>query len=83
MFQESRNYVLTLAFHCLKNEVGLFFVRPDRYVPLFGEFFYDFNKWRGGVPFEEQLKALQEVIDEGKVWIYGFIIRSMRFPVYL
>ena len=50
--------------------MGIIFVRPDRYVSLFGEFFYDFNKWRGGVPFEEQLKALQEVIDEGKVWIY-------------
>ncbi|XP_057531281.1 uncharacterized protein LOC130809496 [Amaranthus tricolor] len=44
---------------------------PDRYVSLFGEFFYDFNKWRGGVPFEEQLKALQEVIDEGKVRYIG------------
>ncbi|XP_021752143.1 uncharacterized protein LOC110717688 isoform X1 [Chenopodium quinoa] len=40
---------------------------PDRYAPLFGEFLYDYNKWREGVPFEEQLKALQEVIDEGKV----------------
>ncbi|XP_010671025.2 uncharacterized protein LOC104887935 [Beta vulgaris subsp. vulgaris] len=44
---------------------------PDRYVALFGDFFYDFNKWRGGVPFEEQLKALQEVIDEGKVRYIG------------
>lgn len=51
-------------------EVSLFFlVRPDRYVALFGEFYYDFNKWREGVPFEDQLKALQEVIDEGKVLI--------------
>ncbi|KAH9625498.1 hypothetical protein KSS87_018357 [Heliosperma pusillum] len=39
---------------------------PDRYVAIFGEFTYDFNKWRSGVPFEDQLKALQEVIDEGK-----------------
>ncbi|KAL2921339.1 Protein tas [Bienertia sinuspersici] len=44
---------------------------PDRYVAMFGEFCYDFNKWREGVPFEEQLKALQEVIDEGKVRYIG------------
>lgn len=44
---------------------------PDRYVAIFGELFYDFNKWREGVPFEEQLKALQEVIDEGKVRYIG------------
>uniref|UniRef100_A0A803LMQ7 NADP-dependent oxidoreductase domain-containing protein n=1 Tax=Chenopodium quinoa TaxID=63459 RepID=A0A803LMQ7_CHEQI len=44
---------------------------PDRYVALFGEFTYDYNKWREGVPFEEQLKALQEVIDEGKVRYIG------------
>uniref|UniRef100_A0A803KSY2 NADP-dependent oxidoreductase domain-containing protein n=1 Tax=Chenopodium quinoa TaxID=63459 RepID=A0A803KSY2_CHEQI len=44
---------------------------PDRYAPLFGEFLYDYNKWREGVPFEEQLKALQEVIDEGKVRYIG------------
>lgn len=41
--------------------------RPDRYVPLFGEYFYDSSKWRPSIPFVEQLKALQEVIDEGKV----------------
>uniref|UniRef100_A0A803KSY3 NADP-dependent oxidoreductase domain-containing protein n=1 Tax=Chenopodium quinoa TaxID=63459 RepID=A0A803KSY3_CHEQI len=44
---------------------------PDRYVALFGDFYYDYNKWREGVPFEEQLKALQEVIDEGKVRYIG------------
>ncbi|XP_074319513.1 uncharacterized protein LOC141656502 [Silene latifolia] len=44
---------------------------PDRYVAIFGEFTYDFNKWRSGVPFEDQLKALQEVIDEGKVRYIG------------
>uniref|UniRef100_A0A803LMQ6 NADP-dependent oxidoreductase domain-containing protein n=1 Tax=Chenopodium quinoa TaxID=63459 RepID=A0A803LMQ6_CHEQI len=47
------------------------FVRPDRYVSLFGDFYYDYNKWREGAPFEEQLKALQEVIDEGKVRYIG------------
>lgn len=44
---------------------------PDRYVPLFGEFFYDPSKWRPSVPFVEQLKAFQELIDEGKVRYIG------------
>ncbi|KAK9991804.1 hypothetical protein SO802_026789 [Lithocarpus litseifolius] len=44
---------------------------PDRYVPLFGEFFYDSSKWRPSVPFVEQLKAFQELIDEGKVRYIG------------
>lgn len=44
---------------------------PDRYVPVFGEFFYDFNKWRPSVPFEEQLKAFQDVMNEGKVRYIG------------
>ncbi|MBA0789679.1 hypothetical protein Gotri_025085 [Gossypium trilobum] len=44
---------------------------PDRYVPLFGEYFYDSSKWRPSIPFVEQLKALQEVIDEGKVRYIG------------
>ncbi|WMV34127.1 hypothetical protein MTR67_027512 [Solanum verrucosum] len=39
---------------------------PDRYVPLFGEFFYETSKWRPSVPFVEQLRAFQELIDEGK-----------------
>ncbi|XP_077252874.1 uncharacterized protein LOC143892267 [Tasmannia lanceolata] len=44
---------------------------PDRYVALFGEFLYDPSKWRPSVPFMEQLKALQELIDEGKVRYIG------------
>ncbi|CAK9187803.1 unnamed protein product [Ilex paraguariensis] len=44
---------------------------PDRYVPLFGEFTYDPSKWRPSVPFVEQLKAFQELIDEGKVRYIG------------
>ncbi|KAJ4833002.1 hypothetical protein Tsubulata_001679 [Turnera subulata] len=39
---------------------------PDRYVPIFGEFFYDYSKWRPSVPFVEQLRAFQELIGEGK-----------------
>lgn len=44
---------------------------PDRYVPLFGEFSYDTSKWRPSVPFVEQLKAMKELIDEGKVRYIG------------
>ncbi|XWS39182.1 hypothetical protein CRYUN_Cryun18bG0027700 [Craigia yunnanensis] len=44
---------------------------PDRYVPLFGEFFYNPSKWRPSIPFVEQLKAFQELIDEGKVRYIG------------
>ncbi|GMY27127.1 protein tas [Fagus crenata] len=44
---------------------------PDRYVPLFGEFLYDPSKWRPSVPFVEQLKAFQELIDEGKIRYIG------------
>ncbi|GMH29200.1 hypothetical protein Nepgr_031043 [Nepenthes gracilis] len=44
---------------------------PDRYVPLFGEFIFDPAKWRSSVPFMEQLKGFQELIDEGKVRYIG------------
>ncbi|GJN24069.1 hypothetical protein PR202_gb11782 [Eleusine coracana subsp. coracana] len=44
---------------------------PDRYVALFGEFSYNPTKWRPSVPFEDQLKAFQELIDEGKVRYIG------------
>ncbi|KAH7856861.1 hypothetical protein Vadar_006344 [Vaccinium darrowii] len=44
---------------------------PDRYVSLFGEFLYDPSKWRESVPFVEQLRALQELIDQGKVRYIG------------
>ncbi|XP_009365986.2 protein tas [Pyrus x bretschneideri] len=44
---------------------------PDRYVPLFGGYSYEFSKWRPSVPFVEQLKAFQELIDEGKVRYIG------------
>jgi len=51
----------------LKVSFSLLFFRPDRYVALFGEFSYDPAKWRPSVPFVEQLRAFQELIDEGKV----------------
>lgn len=41
--------------------------RPDRYVPLFGAATYDPAKERDAVPFEDQLRALQTVIEQGKV----------------
>ncbi|KAG4917184.1 hypothetical protein AAZX31_02G005200 [Glycine max] len=44
---------------------------PDRYVALFGEFSYDYSKWRSSVPFVEQLQAFQELINEGKVRYIG------------
>ncbi|RRT57850.1 hypothetical protein B296_00037169 [Ensete ventricosum] len=48
-------------------EIFVTHFRPDRYVPLFGEWTYDSAKWRASVPFIEQLQAFQELIDEGKV----------------
>ena len=36
-------------------------------MPSFGEFFYDPSRWRPSIPFVEQLKAFQELVDEGKV----------------
>eukprot|EP00195_Chlamydomonas_chlamydogama_P008782 CAMPEP_0202895972 /NCGR_PEP_ID=MMETSP1392-20130828/5060_1 /ASSEMBLY_ACC=CAM_ASM_000868 /TAXON_ID=225041 /ORGANISM="Chlamydomonas chlamydogama, Strain SAG 11-48b" /LENGTH=332 /DNA_ID=CAMNT_0049581173 /DNA_START=217 /DNA_END=1215 /DNA_ORIENTATION=- len=45
---------------------------PDRYVPLFGSAPYDIKLERpGDVPFEEQLRALQEVVRVGKVRYIG------------
>ncbi|KAG6607404.1 Protein tas, partial [Cucurbita argyrosperma subsp. sororia] len=44
---------------------------PDRYVALFGDFSYDSSKWRPSVPFVEQLKAFQELIEEGKIRYIG------------
>ncbi|KAK4783053.1 hypothetical protein SAY86_007427 [Trapa natans] len=44
---------------------------PDRYVPIFGEFSYDYGKWRPSIPFVKQLEALQEVIGQGKVRYIG------------
>lgn len=45
---------------------------PDRYVPLFGAGPYDpANERPDDVPFEEQVLALQEVVDAGKVRYVG------------
>lgn len=44
---------------------------PDRYVPMFGEFFYDEKKERESISFKEQLEAMQSVISKGKVRFIG------------
>ncbi|GFR52902.1 hypothetical protein Agub_g15546 [Astrephomene gubernaculifera] len=45
---------------------------PDRYVPLFGSGPYDVGQERpDAVPFEEQLRALEEVVRAGKVRYIG------------
>ncbi|XP_010522477.1 PREDICTED: uncharacterized protein LOC104801083 [Tarenaya hassleriana] len=44
---------------------------PDRYVPLFGESHYDPSKWRPSVPFVEQLRAMQDLVEEGKIRYVG------------
>lgn len=40
---------------------------PDRYVPLFGAPPYDASLERDSIPFEDQLRALEEVVKAGKV----------------
>lgn len=49
-------------------------------MPLFGEFFYDSAKWRESEPFAEQLKAFQELIEEGKVLYYCTLLLTAQFP---
>eukprot|EP00638_Chattonella_subsalsa_P006569 CAMPEP_0117759050 /NCGR_PEP_ID=MMETSP0947-20121206/15774_1 /TAXON_ID=44440 /ORGANISM="Chattonella subsalsa, Strain CCMP2191" /LENGTH=379 /DNA_ID=CAMNT_0005579417 /DNA_START=181 /DNA_END=1320 /DNA_ORIENTATION=- len=44
---------------------------PDRYVPIFGSDGYEPEKERDGIPFLEQLEALQELVQSGKVRYVG------------
>ena len=44
---------------------------PDRYVPLFGAGAYDVANEREDIPFEEQLRALDNVVKAGKVLAQG------------
>ncbi|EYU32556.1 hypothetical protein MIMGU_mgv1a009616mg [Erythranthe guttata] len=44
---------------------------PDRYVALFGSYFYDPSRWRESVSFVEQLRGFQELINQGKVRYIG------------
>lgn len=55
---------------------------PDRYVPLFGEYLYDPSKWRPSVPFVDQLRAFQDLIDEGKVHTYCCLwLQAIHHPI--
>ena len=44
---------------------------PDRYLPLFGNIFYDPHQERPTVPIEEQLEALAGFIQAGKIRSFG------------
>merc|ERR1719217_160411 len=45
---------------------------PDRYVPMFGSVSYDCKKEReGAVSFEEQAKAMGELVKSGKIRAWG------------
>lgn len=44
---------------------------PDRYVPKFGEVYYDPSRRGEAEPIEEQLRALGELVDAGKVRYLG------------
>lgn len=50
---------------------------PDRYVPLFGAGAYDIANEREDIPFEEQLRALDNVVKAGKVHL-SFSIHTGR-----
>lgn len=44
---------------------------PDRYVPMFGATQYDIDQERESVPIAEQLQALAELVQDGKVRYLG------------
>merc|ERR1719440_262692 len=45
---------------------------PDRYVPMFGTRAYDYSKAReGDIPFEEQARAMGELVASGKIRSWG------------
>jgi aryl-alcohol dehydrogenase-like predicted oxidoreductase len=44
---------------------------PDRYLPLFGNVFYDPEEERPTVPIEDQLEAIAEFIKAGKIRYLG------------
>ena len=54
---------------------------PDRYVPLFGAAAYDVaNEREGDIPFEEQLRGLEEVVKAGKVGLGMFFCLAQMDP---
>ncbi|HER34730.1 MAG: aldo/keto reductase [Halothiobacillaceae bacterium] len=44
---------------------------PDRYVPKFGEVYYDPSRRQDAEPIEDQLRVLGELVDAGKVRYLG------------
>mmetsp|Transcript_33325 Transcript_33325/g.79032 ORF Transcript_33325/g.79032 Transcript_33325/m.79032 type:complete len:361 (-) Transcript_33325:36-1118(-) len=44
---------------------------PDRYVPAFGRRIFDKNQIRDYTSFEEQMRAMSELIKEGKIRAWG------------
>jgi len=45
---------------------------PDRYVPCFGSTVYNYSRYRqDSVPFEETLKGLKKILDQGKIKSWG------------
>lgn len=44
---------------------------PDRYVPLFGQTGYEYDKEREAISFQEQIEALNEIVKSGKVRYIG------------
>lgn len=44
---------------------------PDRYVPIFGQTTYRFERERDSVPIEETAAAIKQLLDEGKIRAYG------------
>mmetsp|Transcript_8972 Transcript_8972/g.31828 ORF Transcript_8972/g.31828 Transcript_8972/m.31828 type:complete len:402 (+) Transcript_8972:244-1449(+) len=44
---------------------------PDRYVPMFGEEHYDSTNHHVYVPFEEQFRALEKAVKDGKIRYIG------------
>ena len=54
---------------------------PDRYVPLFGQTVYQFDRERDdAVPIEETAAALKELLDEGKIKAYGLSLTPNPNP---
>lgn len=44
---------------------------PERYVPMFGETEYEPSRELPATPIEEQIAALAELVDEGRIRYYG------------
>jgi len=67
------NAALNDSLHRLQTDyVDLYQIHwPDRYVPMFGATGFELAQMRDSVPIEEQLQALAELIQAGKVRYIG------------